>query len=355
MARVRAAAAPRRPAAGSAPGRGWRRPGRILAPDPAPHPDPWPDPTPPASVYLAARGYAAQLAEELRRAGLPPPIWHGRLALSPHPPVPAAWALEVWTAPRLLPAPSIAAGADQLRAIQRNWALVPIAHHRRSRLIEARLPPVKARPLRFPEPPPASHLGAWTLLRPDLILASPTKTSPFPQGEARFVEDREGPPSRAYLKLWAGLTRLGAHPAPGELCLDLGAAPGGWSWALARLGAQVVAVDKAPLDPRVAALPGVSWRQESAFALAPEPVDWLFSDVICYPPRLLALVRRWLDAGVVRRGLVVTIKFQGSTDHETAAAFAAIPGGLLFHSAQNRHELTFAWLRPAEGGGKPAP
>ncbi|MFN3447399.1 MAG: SAM-dependent methyltransferase [Roseococcus sp.] len=293
------------------------------------------------AAYLADAGYEAALAEELRRSGRRVARWHGLLALSPDPPAPAAWALDVWDSPREIPAPSIKTAADALRAIQRNWSLVPGAHHRRAALIEARLPPVKARPLVFPEPPPASHLGCWTLLEPHLILASPTKSSPFPGGVVRFVEDREGPPSRAYLKLWEALTRLGRHPLPGEHCLDLGAAPGGWSWALARLGARVTAVDKAPLDPRVLAMPGVEWRQESAFALSPEPVEWLFSDVICYPARLLALVRRWLP---VARNLVCTVKFQGGTDHDIAAEFAAIPGAVLFHGAHNKHELTFARL-----------
>jgi 23S rRNA (cytidine2498-2'-O)-methyltransferase len=300
-----------------------------------------------ASAYLAAEGFEAELAEELRLAGRRVDAWQGRLALSPDPPAPAAWALDVWTDPRELPAPSVKAAADALRAIQRNWAGYAAAHHRRSALIAERLPPVKARPLAFPEPAPGAHLGAWTLLAPDRLLASPTKSSPFVNGEVAFLEDRSGPPSRAYLKLWEALTRLGAHPHPGEDCLDLGAAPGGWTWALARLGARVEAVDKAPLDPAVAALPGVAWRQESAFALVPRPVDWLFIDVICYPGRLLALVRRWLPhAG----RMVCTLKFQGATDHAVAAAFAAIPGSVLFHGAHNKHELT--WVR---GAAKPAP
>jgi 23S rRNA (cytidine2498-2'-O)-methyltransferase len=58
----------------------------------------------------------------------------------------------------------------------------------------------------------------------------------------------------------------------------------------------VVAVDKAPLDPKVAAMPGVSWRGESAFALerhqASAPVDWLFSDIVCYPTRCCGWSRR---------------------------------------------------------------
>jgi 23S rRNA (cytidine2498-2'-O)-methyltransferase len=297
------------------------------------------------AAYLAAEGFAAPLAEELARRGVVVSDWHGRLALSPDPPVPAAWALDVWDAPREIAAPSVGAAADALRAMQRNWAGYAAAHHRRSALIAARLPPVRARPLVFPAPAPASHLGAWTLLAPERLLASPTKSSPFPNGECRFEEDRAGPPSRAYLKLWEACTRIGAWPAAGETCLDLGAAPGGWSWAAARLGAAVTAIDRAPLDPRVAALPGVTWREGNAFAEPPAPVDWLLSDVIAYPARLLELVSRWVASGAARR-IVCTVKFQGETDHEAADGFAAIPGGRLMHLFHNKHELTFAWARP---------
>ena len=168
-------------------------------------------------------------------------------------------------------------------------------------------------------------------------------SSPFANGEVAFVEDRTGPPNRAYLKLWEALVRLGQWPGPGERCLDLGASPGGWTWVLARLGATVVAVDKAPLDPKVAAMPGVTWRGESAFALAPESVgavDWLFSDIACYPARLLRLVETWRSSGLVRN-FVCTLKFQGETDHDAAAAFAAIPGAQVLHLHHNKHELTF--------------
>ncbi len=79
--------------------------------------------------------------------------------------------------------------------------------------------------------------------------------------------------------------------------------------------------------------------------MEPEPADWLFSDVICYPTRLLALVRRWIAAGTVPR-MLCTVKFQGETDHEAVAAFAAIPGAALFHAAHNKHELTWFWERP---------
>ena len=306
------------------------------------------------SAYLAAEGFEAPLAEELGRRGVTLSAWHGRLALSPDPPVGAAWALDVWTAPVLLPAPSVKAAADALRGMQRNWALHAAGQHRRCALIAARLPPVAARPLVFPAPAPSAHLGGWTLLEAGTLLASPRKTSPFVGADPRFVEDRAGPPSRAYLKLWEALTRLGAWPQPGELCVDLGAAPGGWTWVLAGLGARVLAVDRAPLAPEVAAMPGVVVRRESAFGLDPGSVgavDWLCSDVIAYPARLLALVRGWIAAGAARR-IVCTVKFQGGTDHAAAEAFAAIPGGRVVHLFHNKHELTFLWTASMEAGGR---
>ena len=300
------------------------------------------------AAYLAAEGLEAALGEELRRAGVAVDSWHGRLALSPDAAVASAWALDVWTAVREIEIASVKSAADALRGMQRNWQAYGVAHHRRMALIADRLPPVKARLLVFPEPAPASHLGAWTLLAPDRMLASPTKTSAFVNGECRFEEDHIGPPSRAYLKLWEACTRLGDHPRPGQMCMDLGATPGGWTWAVAKLGAGVTAIDRAPLEPRVAAMPGVVFRQGSAFTVAPEPVDWLFSDIIAYPAPLLEMVQRWIAPGGAAR-IVCTVKFQGATDHDAAAAFAAIPGGRLMHLFHNKHELTFAWGRDGWG------
>ena len=284
------------------------------------------------------------LGEELRRAGVTVECWHGRLALSPDPPVTSSWALDVWTAPRVIEIASVKAAADALRGMQRNWAAYGVAHHRRMALIAARLPPVKARALVFPEPAPTAHLGAWTLLAAGRMLASATKTSRFVNGECRFEEDHIGPPSRAYLKLWEALTRIGDWPRPGQSCIDLGASPGGWTWVVGTLGAAVIAIDRAPLEARVAAMPGVQFRQGSAFAVVPEKVDWLLSDVIAYPAPLLEMVQRWIAPGGADR-VVCTIKLQGETDHNAVARFAAIPGGQVMHLFHNKHELTFTWRR----------
>jgi 23S rRNA (cytidine2498-2'-O)-methyltransferase len=295
------------------------------------------------TAYLAAEGFADELEYELGEVD----VKHGRLLVAPGPPRLAAWAANVWLNPQEIPIASISDAAAKLRAIQRNWAVYPARLYRRAALIQEQLPTVSAKPLVFGSPPPSAPLGSWTLLDRTTLLAAAHCASPFPNGEIYFVEDRTGPPSRAYLKLWEVLTLIGRRPGPGATCIDLGASPGGWSWALQRMGAHVVSVDKAPLTPEIACLPGIEHRRESVFALDPRsvgPVDWLFSDVVCYPSRLLALVERWLAAGTCRN-FVCTIKFQGPTDHETARRFAAIPGSELRHLFHNKHELT--WIKVA--------
>lgn len=308
-------------------------------------------------LFVADPDFRPQLRDELGPAA-------GRwlsddLLLAPRPPRDPAWARNIWRAPRTIEIASIGAAVKALKAIQRNWCLHPPGSglNRRARLIADQLPPVKAAPLALGAPAPHAPLGSWTLLDPHLLLAAGDCASPFPNGIAHFIEDRAGPPNRAYLKLWEALARMRRAPGPGDRCLDLGASPGGWSWSLAMLGAEVIAVDKAPLDPAVTALPTVTVRQDSAFALDPAalgPIDWLVCDVICYPARTLKLVEQWLAAGTVRH-MVVTLKFQGATDHATARAFQAIPGGRLVHLSQNKHELTWLWCAEsalaALGGG----
>jgi 23S rRNA (cytidine2498-2'-O)-methyltransferase len=293
------------------------------------------------TAYLAAEGFVDELEFELGKVD----VKHRRLLIARGPPRAAAWAANVWLDAREIPIASISDAAAKLRAIQRNWAVYAPRLYRRATLIQEQLPKISTRPLVFGTPPPSAPLGSWTLLDAETLLAAPRCTSPFPNGEIQFVEDRTGPPSRAYLKLWEALTLVGRRPGPGEICVDLGASPGGWSWALQRMGAHVISVDKAPLASEIARLTGIEHRRESAFALDPRsvgPVDWLFSDVVCYPPRLLALVERWLAAATCRN-FVCTIKFQGPTDHETARRFAAIPGSAVRHLFHNKHELT--WIK----------
>lgn len=295
------------------------------------------------TAYLAAPGFETELEAEIG------PITgrYGRLFLCEGEMLPAAWAQNIWHNAQTAPVESIKKAAALLRSIQRNWAGYSWDFHGRLKLIEGELPHVGAKPVVFPTPAPTAPLGSFTLTTPNTLLYSAQCSSAFKNGEVNFVEDKKTPPNRAYLKLWEYFTVAGIYPKPGELCLDLGACPGGWSWVLQTLGAHVVSVDKAPLAPHIAKLPNITYHAGSAFALEPKghaPVDWLFSDIACYPERLLKLVQRWLDAGTARN-FVCTIKLQGETDHEAVRAFAAIPGSTVQHLWCNKHELTWSLLR----------
>jgi 23S rRNA (cytidine2498-2'-O)-methyltransferase len=115
-------------------------------------------------------------------------------------------------------------------------------------------------------------------------------------------------PSRAARKLEEALAWLGVEPGPGELCVDLGAAPGGWTYVLAERRARVIAVDPAKLRPEVLAKRGVRHLQESAFTYTPaEPVDWLFCDMAWRPLEAAALLAKWGRRGWTRM-LVANIK-----------------------------------------------
>ena len=286
--------------------------------------------TVPFTAYLAAKGFLEDLLAELGDEVIEA---RGRLVLAKGAPRPAAWE-------------SIGDGARKLTAIQRNWHLHSEENHRRASLIQEKLPHVSEKPRHFGEAAPTAPLGSWTLWEPNLILASARCSSPFPDGVVQFHENKIDPPSRAYLKLWESFTLLPKRPGPGDLCLDLGSAPGGWTWVLASLGAQVFSIDKAPLAPQVDHMPGVSHCIGSGFALDPRhagAVDWLFSDMICYPDKLYEVICRWIELGSCRN-FVCTLKFQAETDHATAAKFAAIPGSRLMHLSCNKHELTWAKL-----------
>ncbi len=296
--------------------------------------------------YLAPVDLEHELIAELKRAEVSIDARHDRLFLTSDPPVASRWAANIWFDAEWIPIESIGHGARQLRSIQRNWALYAPYHGGRARLIDDNLPHVSAKSLEIGGLAPTAPLGSWMLLEPTLMLAAAHCSDPFPNGEASIEERKIGPPSRAYLKLWEALARAGRWPAPRETCLDLGASPGGWTWLLAETGASVTAIDKAPLDDAVARRANVAWQQGSAFALEPRghpPVDWLFSDIICYPARLLSLVERWIDAGSVRN-VVCSIKFQGPTDHDIVERFAALPGADVRHLHHNKHELTLTLL-----------
>lgn len=86
--------------------------------------------------------------------------------------------------------------------------------------------------------------------------------------------------------------------------VDLGAAPGGWSWLLVARSIRVIAVDNGPMDPVLMESGLVEHRREDGFRFRPQkPVDWLVCDMVEQPARIAALVAEWLANDRCRRAI----------------------------------------------------
>lgn len=134
-------------------------------------------------------------------------------------------------------------------------------------------------------------------------------SSPWPMGIPRLKVPRDAP-SRATLKLeeawhffipedeWAD--RLKARTR----AVDLGAAPGGWTYQLVARGISVYAVDNGPMAPELMATGMVEHIRGDAFLYEPrKPVQWLVSDIADKPARVADLVGRWLSKGWCREAI----------------------------------------------------
>lgn len=247
--------------------------------------------------------------------------------------------------PLIINIESISDAAKKLKKLAPFWANHPLKQHRRAQLIQEQLPKFSIKPIHFLEEPPTKKISAWALLDNNTILASAEISNPYALGKIVFNENKEIPPSRAYLKLWELFTVYNIKPQAGEKCLDFGSSPGGWTWVLQTLGVQVLSVDRAPLAEHIAKLKNIEFQKRNAFTLKPQdvgPIDWFFSDIICYPPDLLTLVKEWMESELCKN-FVCTIKYQGETDFKTTKEFQKIPGSKVIHLCHNKHEVT--WVK----------
>lgn len=118
-----------------------------------------------------------------------------------------------------------------------------------------------------------------------------------PGGRARMRVDNEAP-SRAAMKLEEALDWFGAAPSRGDHCVDLGAAPGGWTHVLLARGAHVLGVDPGAMAPAIARHKNFEHIRGSAFEIEPEkPVDWLFCDMVWRPLEVAAMLAKWARRG----------------------------------------------------------
>ncbi len=260
------------------------------------------------------------------------------------------WAQQVWKNCRQIEISSIGDAAKKLKAEKGKWIHSSVQNFRRGSLIAEQVSTVKDVAIGFLDPQARGRGKAFCLIENNSLLLSDDVFPAQPYGQVQFKEDKSAP-SRAYLKLWELFSVYGIQPEAGELCLDLGSSPGGWTWVLSSVGCRVLSVDKAPLEPTLSQHPLVTSIKKDAFALDPldvtqqfGKVDWLFSDIICDPKRLLFLVNKWLDSEAVRN-FACSVKFKGKTDLETLNQLMAIKGSKAKHLFHNKHEVTWYLMR----------
>jgi 23S rRNA (cytidine2498-2'-O)-methyltransferase len=133
--------------------------------------------------------------------------------------------------------------------------------------------------------------------------ALPANSAPWPMGIPRLKFPR-GAPSRSTLKLeeafWYFLTDEERERClrPGMQAVDLGAAPGGWTWQLVRRHLRVTAVDNGKLAPQLLDSGVVEHVRADGFRYRPpKPVAWMVCDIVEQPLRVAELAGQWLARG----------------------------------------------------------
>lgn len=114
-------------------------------------------------------------------------------------------------------------------------------------------------------------------------------------------------PSRSALKLeeaWKVLLPEGRaldYLGGGKAAVDLGAAPGGWTWQLVQQGMKVTAVDNGPMQPQLMASGMVEHVQADGYQWRPKrAVDWMVCDIVDKPRRTATMVTDWFNAQLCR-------------------------------------------------------
>jgi tRNA(Ser,Leu) C12 N-acetylase TAN1 len=157
-----------------------------------------------------------------------------------------------------------------------------------------------------------AHLSI--LRKDDIIKKTPVVQRRWKKGER--------PVSRAELKMREIMAANPGIFTPDKVALDIGAAPGGWTRAMASELKKVIAVDRAKLDPGVMALPNILYIKERAENLdLDEHVDIIANDANLLHMQSaqisLELADKYLSDGGV---LIHTVKFGVTPKTGTPAA-----------------------------------
>jgi len=197
--------------------------------------------------------------------------------------------------------------------------------------------------------------GAWVS-----VGARERMTETRPGGCFRMRMDSAAP-SRSFLKIEEVFERMGDAPRKGEVVVDLGAAPGGWSYACLRRGARVIAVDRGPLKLPPDAASEIEHLRENGLTFSPSPrllpVDWLLCDMLVSPGTALGILKRWLGRSWMRR-FVVNMKLPQERPYRSIQdleAYLASRRGLTWKILQLYHDRrevsAWGWLEAGDSGG----
>ena len=142
-----------------------------------------------------------------------------------------------------------------------------------------------------------------------LATGHPRDASPWPSGIPRLRTPPDAP-SRSALKLEEALVVLldaeerARYVQSGMRAADLGAAPGGWTWVLARNGLRVTAIDNGPLRAHVLDTGLVEHLRADGFHWSPpKPLDWMVCDMVESPRRVAARMAQWFREGWCRHAI----------------------------------------------------
>jgi len=168
---------------------------------------------------------------------------------------------------------------------------------------------------------PTLHLFFLDSSRLWIATSEANEASQWPMGIARMRMPREAP-SRSTLKLAEAFDALLTEDErkttlrAGLKAVDLGAAPGGWTWQFVHRGILVTAVDNGPMADTVKATGLVEHVRADGFVWKPKkPVEWMVCDMVEQPSRVAQLVADWVAAGRCRRS-IFNLKLPMKKRHE---------------------------------------
>ncbi len=172
-------------------------------------------------------------------------------------------------------------------------------------------------------------------------------TNPWRNGIPR-LRMPSGAPSRSTLKLAEAFhcflgDDLERAVRPDMRAVDLGAAPGGWTWQFVERGVRVTAIDNGPLKGDLVDNAMVKHLRMDGFRFEPrQPVDWMVCDMVERPSRVAQLVAKWMSSQWCTAS-IFNLKLPMKKRLEEVEACRAVIAEAM-ESAGRRHEVRIRQL-----------